>query len=138
MSSKDQQLQRWVLLLQSNDHPRDPKFVAVIVVQRWLYLWKSILGPQNSDRCWQVVVIRRWSLTQVWLYIKFENVSPVLLDCCYCLQFGSSFRRTLSSAWDANPRPLESVSRPTSSSARSRPELSSTCPPAICSPPATT
>ncbi len=38
-----------------NDHPRDPKIVTP-------KLW-----PQNCDRCWQVVVIRRWSLAQVLL-----------------------------------------------------------------------
>ncbi len=55
-----------------NDHPRDPKFVAV--VERWslfrgsFTLWKLKLGPQNSGHCRQVVAIRRWLLTQVWLY----------------------------------------------------------------------
>jgi len=56
-----------------NDRPRDPKFVAV--VDRWslfrgsLQLWKLKLGPQYSGRYRQVVVIRRWSLTQIWLYL---------------------------------------------------------------------
>jgi hypothetical protein len=54
-----------------NDHPRDPKFVAV--VDRWLLfrgsfmLYKMKTGPQNGGRYRQVVVIRRWSLTQFWL-----------------------------------------------------------------------
>ncbi len=59
-----------------NDHPRDPKLVAV--VDRWslfrgsFILWKLKSGPRNSGRCRQAVVIRRWSLTQVWLYyVKF-------------------------------------------------------------------
>ncbi len=52
-----------------NDHPRDPKFV--IAVDSWLMfrgsliLQKIKLGPQNDGRDRQVVVIRRWSLTQV-------------------------------------------------------------------------
>ncbi len=59
-----------------NDHPRDPKFVAV--VDRWslfrgrFMLWSLKLGLQNGGRCRQVVAIRRWSLTQVWLYLKYQ------------------------------------------------------------------
>ena len=37
-------------------------------------LWKLKLGPQNCGRCRQVVVIRRWSLTQVWLYLIFDSI----------------------------------------------------------------
>jgi len=56
-----------------NDHPWDPKFV--VIVDRWslfrgkFMLWNLKMGLQNGGRCWQVVVIRRWSLAQVWLYI---------------------------------------------------------------------
>ncbi len=52
-----------------NDHLWDPKFVAI--VDRWslfrgtFMLQKLKLGLQNRGRCRQVVVIRRWSLTQV-------------------------------------------------------------------------
>jgi len=61
-----------------NDHPWDPKFVAV--ADRWLLfrgcfmLWKLKMGPQNCGRCRQVVVIWRWSLTQVWLYTGFDVI----------------------------------------------------------------
>jgi len=64
-----------------NDHSWDPKIVAV--VDRWslcrgsFMMWQVNLGPQNSGRCGQVGIIRRWSLTQVWLYIKIENGAPV-------------------------------------------------------------
>ncbi len=75
-----------------NDHLWDPKFVAV--VDRWslfrgsFMLWKLKLGPQNCGCCRQVVIIWRWSLTQVWLYTAFTiyldlSVKPMLLkiDC---------------------------------------------------------
>jgi hypothetical protein len=57
-----------------NDHPRDPKFVAV--VDRWslfkgrFMLKRFKLGLKNNGRYRQVVVIRRWSLAQVWLYVN--------------------------------------------------------------------
>ncbi len=52
-----------------NGHPRDPKFVAVddtwsLFGGRFLSL-RLKFGLQNGGRCRQVVVIRRWSLTQV-------------------------------------------------------------------------
>jgi len=56
-----------------NDHPRDPKFVTV--VDRWslfrgnFMLWNLKLGLKNGGRYRQVVVARRWSLAQVWLYL---------------------------------------------------------------------
>jgi len=65
----------WTILLYSRVKPvyKDhPKFV--VVVDRWslfrgsFMLWKLKLGPQNSGRYRQVVIIQRWSLTQVWLY----------------------------------------------------------------------
>ncbi len=49
-----------------------PNFFAV--VDRWplfrgrFMLWSLKLKLQNGGRCWQVVAIRRWSLTQAWLY----------------------------------------------------------------------
>ena len=49
-----------------NDHPWDPKIVAVI--DRWSlfrghFWYESSNGTtQNGGRCWQVVAIRRWSL----------------------------------------------------------------------------
>jgi len=55
-----------------NDHPRNPKFVAV--VGRWslfrgnFILWNLKLGLKNGGRYRQVVVVRRWSFAQVWLY----------------------------------------------------------------------
>ena len=67
-----------------NDHPQDPKFVAV--VGKWslfrgsFMIWKSKMGPQNGGRCRQMVAIRSWSLTQVWLYLNYhvlkQNVLP--------------------------------------------------------------
>ncbi len=33
-------------------------------------LWRFKLGLQNCSWCSQVVVIRRWSLAQVWLYLQ--------------------------------------------------------------------
>jgi hypothetical protein len=51
-----------------NDHPRDPKFVAV--VDMWslfrgsFMLQKLNMGLQKGSRCRQLVVIRRWSLAQ--------------------------------------------------------------------------
>jgi len=37
--------------------------------RRSFMLKKITLGPEDSGRCWLVVAIRRWSLTQVWLYM---------------------------------------------------------------------
>ncbi len=63
------------------DHPRDPKFAAVvdswpIVVQRYLYFIKTRLKLrlQNGGRCRQVVIIRKWSLAQVRLYFYGESL----------------------------------------------------------------
>jgi len=58
-----------------NDHPWDPKFVAVVdwwsLFRGSFMLWKLKLRSQNCGRCRQAVVIWRWSLTQVWLYAYF-------------------------------------------------------------------
>ena len=57
--------------LQSNDHLRYPKFVAL--VERWSLFRSSFMsrklemGPQNDGRCRQVVVIWRWSLVLPYL-----------------------------------------------------------------------
>ncbi len=67
-----------------NDHPWDPEFVAVI--DRWslfrgsFMLWKFKLGPQNCGRCRQGVVIWRWSLTQVWLYLQKILQNKIKID----------------------------------------------------------
>ncbi len=65
----------------------NPKFVAVF--DRWslfrgsFLLWELKLGPQNCGRCRQVVVIRRWSLTQVWLYfLRSEKSGLTLINFC--------------------------------------------------------
>ncbi len=60
-----------------NDHPREPKFVAVVdrlsLFRGCFMLLKKIkTGPRNGSRCRQVVVIRRWSLTKVSLYLHFR------------------------------------------------------------------
>jgi len=60
-----------------NDHPRDPKKVTVL--DRWSLFsghlcYIVVIYVIDSGRCWQVVAIRRWSLTQVWLY--FQLVLP--------------------------------------------------------------
>ena len=63
-----------------NDHPWDPKFVAV--VDRWslfrgtFMLQKFKMGPQNGGRYRQVVAIRRWSLALVLLYIYSKFLKP--------------------------------------------------------------
>ncbi len=36
-------------------------------------LLKLELGPKNGGRCRQVIVIRRWSSAQVWLYLKLRT-----------------------------------------------------------------
>ena len=48
-----------------NDHPRDPKIVAI--VERYLlfngsFMLLKKMRPQNSGHCRQVVAIQRWSL----------------------------------------------------------------------------
>jgi hypothetical protein len=74
-----------------NDHPRDPKFLAVVV--RWslfrgsFMLWKLKLGPQNSGRCREVVVICRWSLYQVWMYLYLLIVAHDWLFIKLCIFF---------------------------------------------------
>ncbi len=56
-----------------NDQPRDPKIVAIVIVVQRSFTQRNLQsGSQNSGRCRQVVAILRWSLTQVWLYIKFK------------------------------------------------------------------
>ena len=46
----------------------------VVVIQRSSILLKFKKGPQNGGHCKQVVAIRMWSLTQVWL------LTQLLLD----------------------------------------------------------
>jgi hypothetical protein len=56
-----------------NDHPQDPKIVADVDRFRGsiaLLMWK--MERLNSGRCRQVVVIRRWSLAQVSMYIDMR------------------------------------------------------------------
>jgi len=50
----------------------------VVVVQRYIYALKA----KNGDRCWQLVAIRsRWSLSQVWLYFKWDDKDSVNFRC---------------------------------------------------------
>jgi len=68
-----------------NDHPRDPKIVAI--VDRWSILRGRFMlctlkyEPKNSGRCWKA--IRRWSLAQVWLkfYWWSSSISPFSYNC---------------------------------------------------------
>jgi len=54
-----------------NNHPCDPQ--KVVVVQRWLvngdFSIKIVINISLArlSHCWQVAVIQRWALTQVWL-----------------------------------------------------------------------
>jgi len=70
-----------------NDHPRDPKLVAV--VDRWslfrgsFIIWKLKSGPRNSGCCRQVVVIRKWSLTQGWLYFVTFYTKNIIFSFFY-------------------------------------------------------
>jgi hypothetical protein len=45
-------------------------------------LWGLRLGLQNGGRCRQVVAIRRWSLTQVWLYLRKNERQQTLKVFC--------------------------------------------------------
>ncbi len=68
-----------------NDHPRDPKFVAVVdrlsLFRGRFTLWKLKLGLQNSGRCRQVVAIRRWSGLTVFL---IESKLSFILYSIFC------------------------------------------------------
>ena len=67
-----------------NDHPQDPKIVAVV---DWWSLLRGHLccvhskWGLKSGYCREVVVIRRWSLTQVWIYSlqQWSNMDHHLL-----------------------------------------------------------
>ena len=74
-----------------NDHPRDPKFVTVI--DRWLLfrggfmLWKLKMGTKNRGHYRQAVIIRKWSLAQVWLYLGFNKcilTNVITSKCSKC------------------------------------------------------
>jgi len=52
-----------------NDHPWDPKIVAV--VDRWSLFIGNLCSKSPKWDHKMVVAIRRWSLAQVWLYFIF-------------------------------------------------------------------
>jgi len=76
---------KWTVKHVYNGHPWDLKFVAI--VDRWSLLRDSFMlqklkmGRQRSGRCRQVVIIHRWSLTQVWLYFYSQQIDKVFRVC---------------------------------------------------------
>ena len=91
-----------VKLVHSN-HPRDPKLVTV--VDKWslfrgsFMLQKEKMGPKKGGRCWQVVVIRRWLLAQVWLCIKLKSRTQSAFCSVQCNASCLGFTLSLLGKW---------------------------------------